>query len=108
MSTQYLGTTASALDHFFGNHIGCLRILYARGVEVVDINSYKNKFIDGIEGVIKSNLPEYAGVTNQHLVQIVQVAKRVDLSNIKGLKEIYRNYFEIKRETFNEQELFGK
>ncbi|MBI3190938.1 hypothetical protein HYZ41_04525 [archaeon] len=108
MSDKYIGTTASSLDHYFGNHIGIVRLWHLEGLMTKDFDSCKRNFIEGLERTIGENLPEYAGITNQHLRQMIQVAQQGDLSNIDTVKTLYKTYYKIKKDPFDEQKLFGK
>ena len=107
MKENYLGTTASILDHYFGNLVGIVRLWHLDKDTTQDYKSPKKEFIEGLEKAISDNLLEYGGVTKQHLKEMVQLAQSGDWSDITTIKKLYERYHKIRQKEFDEQEFFG-
>jgi len=92
--------------HYFGGHIGYVRVWHLEGGRTPDFEKSKTKFIDGLERAIGQKLAEEAGVTNEQLRLMIQLAKEVDLSNIEAVKKLYRAYNGILKRPYDEKKLF--
>ena len=107
---SYIGTTACALDHYFGNNLihAKMKLVHREAREGIniDLDELKREFISGLEGALSDTIPEYGGITKQHIRETIELA-RGDWSNVEIIKSIYRKIFAIKCKPFDEQALFG-
>ncbi|MBI4452135.1 hypothetical protein HY637_01780 [Candidatus Woesearchaeota archaeon] len=107
MKDPYLGTTASELDHYFRNEVGMARNCLLKGEkERAQAKKAEANFVNGLERAIAENLPEFKGVTQQHLREMTQLAQSGDWADIRTIKALYRRYYEITGKPFDEQKLF--
>ncbi len=104
MADNHTGTTVSALEHYFGNHVTIVRVNLLMNPDY-DSQSCRDKFIAGLEKAVRDNLPEEQGVTQDHLREVIELA-RGDWKDIGTIKELYRRVYEIAKEPFDEPGLF--
>ena len=107
---KYDGSTASALDHYFGNCVAPVRIFLIdkKGLFSVapkDYGEIKREFIHHLNQVLESQRPEYANVKREDLAKMVRLAEG-DWSDVRTIKELYRAYYDIKKMPFEEEKLF--
>lgn len=109
MKQEYFGTTASALDHYFGNGVGMVRLWHISDTPGLagSFDQKKKDFIQGLERAIQEDLPEFPPVTTQHLREMIALANSGNWADINTIKALYRRYYEIKRQPYNEAKLFG-
>ncbi|MBI5061404.1 MAG: hypothetical protein HZB67_03750 [Candidatus Aenigmarchaeota archaeon] len=96
MSIEYFATTAGRLDHYFRTCIGAAHVLMDFGQTGINYNEMQERFISGLERVIAKNLPEYDGVTNDHLREMVELARGKDWSDREQLLQLRARYREIR------------
>ncbi len=104
---KYNGSTAEALDHYFGNNAGICKTWLSDGYDG-NFESRKMGFIRGLENTIKKDLPVYEGVTNERLREIAKLAGKLDFSKPSDLLQLYRACYRIRRKKLDEDKLFGK
>lgn len=64
--------------------------------------SIRDEFVQGLEAAIAENLPEYAGVTNQHLREMVQIAQSGDWSDPEIIRALSKRFSEIRQEPYKD------
>lgn len=107
MVEKYIGSTAGSLDHYFGNNVGIARLWHIDPSDGQrDFGKQQRDFIVGLEAAIGKNLPEYAGVTNQYLREVVQLAQSGDWRDVETVKRLYSRVYQIRHKQFDEQKLF--
>lgn len=105
----YFGTTASSLDHYFGNYAGMARLFHLDKPKPSPdaFEERKQKFIAGLERAIAQNLPEYGGITQQHLREMMQLAQG-DWTDVRTVKALYARYDELRQGGRDIPALFGE
>lgn len=104
----YKPTTSSALGWLFTNEIGITRLWHLNELTAdKNFQKHKDQFIKGLEKIIGyESIPEGKGVTREKLKELVQLAKGLDLADIKDVKKLYVSYCKIKNIPYNEAEYF--
>ena len=108
MTQEYWGSTAAALDHYFGNYIEMARLFHVFDTPKPSREAFeerKTKFIAGLESTIARNLPVHGGITQDHLREILQLAQG-DWSDINVVKSVYDMYYQINGTKYDEKMLF--
>ena len=96
------GTTLSELEHYFGTRLGIVRVWHRDGDMDEDFESCKEEFINNLKRVIREDLPEERGVTNDNLEELIKLARDKDLSKIESVKDLYRCYCRITGKRFED------
>ncbi len=94
-----LNTTASELDHYFGNCVGYARLFHIEQSSGKYLHKEKEKFVSGLEKALVEEVSEEKEVTREHLREMIRLAKR-DWSDVETIKSVYKRYFEIRGTDF--------
>lgn len=111
-TSKYDGSTASALDHYFGNTVAAVRILLLGHKEGqfsqvhIDYEKTKQEFVTNLNLALEQQVPEYGNVRRQDLRNIIQLAEAGSWSNVETIKDLYKAYYKIRGREFDEMELF--
>ena len=91
------GSYIGCLNHYFDNCIETARCRLNR--ELVDghYDWLKVQFITGLEKAVTLNLHEDFGVTKQNLIEILDLARKSDLSKREDVDNLYAAYNELNR-----------
>ena len=103
---KYWGSTAAGLDHYFGNYVSIARLMHGEGIhDLRELEPLKREFLSGLTQVIAENRPVHAGITNDHLREMISLAER-DWSDIGTIKGLYRRHFQLKGKEHEVDALF--
>ncbi len=85
---EYLGSTAWAFDDRFGNRVAPAKL--SKDVELgFDFDKIRDDYIAELEDAINQNLPEYDGVTNEHLREMIELSRGKDWSDLEVIGALY-------------------
>ena len=104
---EEIGTTSWSLQHYFGNHVGWARqkLLYPDDV-VADFEGYQERFVSGLRKILDERLPESRGVTYPLLQELIAIAERKPWDDGEVIKELYKKFFELQKEPYDEGRFF--
>ncbi len=105
--TEYRGSAAENLDHYFGSCIAVARIWFKEGRLDQDFDSRKQKFLEGMQRDIDQNLPECNGVDVNNIKEYKKLAELGDWKSVETIKMLYKAYYKIRDDIFDEKRLFG-
>ena len=92
---KYIGSLASALDHFFGGVVLIADAYSVSGIIPDYLEDERNRAVGLLEKVIMDkNISEYKGVTRESVGDLLEIA-RGNLRDFNILKQAYVKYFEI-------------
>ena len=95
MKDIYSGTTASELDHYFSKIVPIVKLWHESGRNKEKFEAKRLEFVEGLERAIANNLPEFYGVTHQHLRDMIQLAQSGPWSDINTIDKIRAFYGKI-------------
>lgn len=92
------GSTADALDRIYAGCIGLIQQYHKhkRDDTTGDYDGVKQKFVSRLQEAIKSNLPEYGGVTNKVLEEFAQIVENGDFRNIETVEAIKQKFYDLR------------